>query len=261
MDLRNGIKQSCNVYFYELGKKIGIEPIAAMARRFGLGSITGLEIPGEKAGLVPDTKWKRMTFEESWFPGETLNTSIGQGYLQVSPVQMAAMAARLANGVEAVTPRIIKAVGSELIKPEKPKLLGLNPMHLELVRDGMFGVVNEWKGTARGSKIAEKGFDFSGKTGTVQTRKITQAERDEGLKKSHEKPWKERDHGWFVGYGPSKNPRYAIAVLVEHGGGGSKAAAPVARDIMLEVLKKDPAGQPGYQPQIVDNAGPSRERT
>ncbi|MEM1139535.1 MAG: penicillin-binding protein 2 [Pseudomonadota bacterium] len=254
MDLRDAIKQSCNVYFYDLGRRLGVEAIADMARQFGFDTPTGIEIPGEKGGVVPDPGWKRATLGEPWYPGETLNIAIGQGFLQVSPVQMAVMAARLANGGLAVEPRLLRAVGAELSQRQPPKQMDIDPEHLALVSDGMYAVTNEWGGTARRSRIEVPDMEMSGKTGTVQVRRITREERLAGVIKNEDLPWKRRDHGWFFGYGPSHQPRYAIAVLVEHGGGGSKAAAPVARDILKRVMEKDPSRLPAYGPVAVSQS-------
>ncbi len=242
MDMHNGIKNSCNVYFFDLARKIGIDQIYEMATQFGLGQTYDIGIPGEKPGLVPSNGWKQAVRGEPWVGGDTFNTAIGQGFLLTTPLQLAVMAARIANGKEAVSPRLVRSIGAKTeTKDEKVKSLPIDPAWMSLVQQGMIAVMNEPGGTAFGSRLRGKGLSMAGKTGTVQVSRISRQERADGVVKNEDKPWERRDHGWFIGFGPIDNPRYAISVLVEHGGGGSKAAAPVARDIMREVLTRDPA--------------------
>jgi len=241
LDLNGAISQSCDVYFYETAKRTGVDRITVMARRFGLGQTLGLDLPGERAGLMPTRDWKLATISTPWQMGETLIASIGQGYILATPLQLAVMTARIANGGRAVTPRLTRMVpeGGTEAADELPPDLGLSPPHLEVVRAGMDAVVNGPRGTARGSAIREKGLEMAGKTGTSQVRRITKAEREAGVVKNEDLPWERRDHALFVGYAPVDAPRYAVAVVVEHGGSGSKAAAPVARDILLAAQKLD----------------------
>ncbi|MFQ5765543.1 MAG: penicillin-binding protein 2, partial [Rhodospirillales bacterium] len=263
MDAFNGLTQSCDVYFYELARRTGIERIAAMARRLGFGETLGLDLPGEQPGLVPDRKWKRRTMNAPWHQGETLLMGIGQGYLLATPLQMAVMVARLVNGGYAVTPRLTRPHAADLEDTDhetdrRPAFesLGLVPGHRQLVRRGMEAVVNDPSGTAFRARIRKRGMEMGGKTGTVQVRRITKAEREEGIKKNKDLPWRDRDHAMFVGFAPTSAPRYAVSVVVEHGGGGASVAAPIARDILLEAQRRGSA-RPGILPGAP--AAPARQ--
>jgi penicillin-binding protein 2 len=245
LDAQGAITQSCDVYFYEAAKRTGIERIAAMAERLGFGHKLGIDLPGERGGLVPTPKWKRGAMDAAWQGGETVITGIGQGYLLVTPLQLAVMTARLVNGGFAVTPRLTGAVsrrhGEAPTTPAYPSL-ELPARHLELVRSAMSDVMNSPFGTARRSQIEKPEWAMGGKTGTVQVRRITRAERDTGVLKDKDLPWELRDHALFVGFAPVNNPRYAVSVVVEHGGGGSTTAAPIARDILVEAQRRGSAG-------------------
>jgi len=244
-DMVEAIMHSCDVYFYEIARRTGINRIAAMARRFGLGSAMGLDLPGERRGNIPDKDWKRAVHGDSWHMGETLISGIGQGYVLATPLQLAVMTARIANGGFAITPKLTRALergadkGGDPI--DAPRSLGINPNHLKVVRDAMAAVTNVPGGTAYRSRIPVPGMEMAGKTGTAQVRRISKAEREQGVLKNEELPWEQRDHASFVGYAPVNAPRFAIAVVIEHGGSGSKAAAPVARDILEEVQRRNPA--------------------
>jgi penicillin-binding protein 2 len=238
VDMNSGLAQSCNVYFYHVGRTIGVERIADMARRFGLGQRFDLPVTSQKRGLVPDPAWKQKRFGKDWLTGETLNTAVGQGYLLATPLQLAVMVARLASG-RAVVPQLIR----EGREPTPAPFMDVNQEHLALVREAMADVVNARGGTARGSRLSVGGFTMAGKTGTAQVRRITRAERARGVLKNEQLPWRMRDHGLFVAFAPVERPRYACAVVVEHGGSGSRAAAPIARDIMNLTLKRDPLAQ------------------
>ena len=246
LNAEEAVAQSCDVYFYEIAKRTGIERIAAMGKRFGLGAKLEVDLPGEKAGLIPTPKWKRGALDAPWHKGETLIVGIGQGYLLVTPLQLAVMTARIASGGFAVVPRLTRSVSQDGVRIEQPQntfeSLNLPPRHMEIIRNAMVNVVNSPRGTAYKSRITELGQEMAGKTGTVQVRRISKAERETGVRKNKDLPWKERDHALFVGYAPIENPRYAISVVVEHGGGGSKAAAPIARDILVEAQRRDSAG-------------------
>lgn len=248
VDLAKGITESCDVYFYETARRTGIDHIAAMARRLGFGRRLGLDLPGEQPGLVPTRDWKLATMDMPWQKGETLITGIGQGYLLATPLQLVVMTARLVNGGFAVTPHLTRdTVTLDGITPrakDRPKSLGVAAAYLKLVRAATAAVVNSSKGTAYRARITEAGFEMGGKTGTIQVRRITKAERDAGVRKNKDRPWKDRDHAVFVGYAPVHAPRYAVAVLVEHGGGGSTVAAPIARDVLLEAQRRDAARSP-----------------
>lgn len=242
-DLISGLKNSCDVYFYEVARRVGFEKIAEMARRFGLGTQTGIDLPSERPGLIPDRAWKRKALKQPWHPGETLINAIGQGYVTATPIQLAVMTARIANGGYAVVPHVARdQIIEKSVHPRPPPewpSLEVSRQSLALVRKGMFAVSNEPGGTAYKARITQEGMWLSGKTGSAQVRRITMRERESGVKKNEQLPWKERDHALFVAYAPEENPRYSIAVVVEHGGGGSAVAAPIARDIMLEVQKRD----------------------
>jgi len=243
-DMYDAHQNSCDVYFYDIAKRIGIDRIAAMATRFGLGTKTGIELPSEKGGVIPTRAWKKALIGTAWQQGETLISGIGQGFILTTPLQLAVMTARIANGGKAVLPRLIRAAEVDG-KEEEPvfKDLGISKRSLDVVREGMNRVTNVQQGTAYRARISEEGMGMSGKTGTAQVRRISKAERDTRVLKNHERPWRERDHALFVGYAPSDNPRYAVSVIVEHGGGGSKVAAPIARDLLLATQKRDPANR------------------
>jgi len=247
VDAKEAITQSCDVYFYEIAKRTGIDRIATMANRLGLGVKSGIDLPGEKAGVIPTIAWKRRELDAPWHQGETLHAGIGQGYVQITPLQLAVMTAQLANGGVQITPRLTKLVGgyktADASKSgDEKKSLGISSAHIRLVQEAMSEVVNNpVYGTAKRSRITEPGMEMAGKTGTVQVRRITKSERDVGVIKNQDLPWKERDHALFVGYAPVADPRYAVAVVVEHGGGGSSVAAPIAHDILLEAQLRNSA--------------------
>lgn len=245
VNLKRGISESCDVYFYEIAKRTGIERIADMAHKLGLGNKLGLELPGEKDGLIPSNAWKKSVIGASWQQGETLLAGIGQGYVLTTPLQLAVMTARLVNGGVAVKPVLTRqAVKDEelVIRDDrKSESLGIVPGHLALIRDAMDTVVNVPGGTAFRSRILEPEFRMGGKTGTAQVRRISKQERENRVLKNAELPWKERDHALFVGFAPVDSPRYAVSVIVEHGGGGSKVAAPIARDVLEEAQRRNVA--------------------
>ena len=246
-NLRKGIAQSCDVYFYELSRRVGIDRIAIMAKRFGLGKNLDLDIPGSRPGLIPNKEWKKAYIGKSWVRGETLLAAIGQGFVLTTPLQLATMVARLANGGKAITPFVARDIVDRNKLTSRTDLpasdMGLNPKHLRMVLKSMEAVINNQWGTAYRARIMVPGMGMGGKTGTSQVRRITQAERDSGILKNEQLPWKRRDHALFVGFAPIKYPRYAVSVVIEHGGGGSKIAAPIARDIMVDTLNRDPASQ------------------
>ena len=246
--LRDAIKKSCDVFFYETARRLGIDRLAAMARRFGFGGALGLDIPGERPGLVPSREWKLATSGAAWSPGETVIAGIGQGSVLVTPMQIATMAARLVTG-RAVVPRLVRGegvlpAGGVRVPPDFPEL-GVSPQVLALVLDGMDAVVNEQGGTAYAERITDPGLAMGGKSGTSQVRVITEYEHEHGLRKISQIPWKERDHALFVGFAPVGAPRYVCATVVEHGGvtggHGSEVAGPICRDVLHEVQRRDPA--------------------
>ncbi len=246
-DLGKGIAESCDVYFYQLARRVGIDRIAEMATRFGLGEDLGLDLPGERPGLIPTRAWKRAVIGQPWVQGESLVAAIGQGFVLATPLQLATMTARMVNGGKAVTPFVARDIMADeqiLGRPlTPPPDMKINQHHLSMMHEAMVRVTNSQRGTAYRARIMVPGMNMAGKTGTSQVRRITRAERAAGIIKNEQLPWKRRDHALFVGFAPIDAPRYAVSVVVEHGGGGSKVAAPIARDIMVETLKRDPAGQ------------------
>lgn len=238
--LHQAIAQSCDVYFYDLARRVGVDGIAAMAQRFGLGHVLGLDLPGERPGLVPTSQWKRDTLGEPWQRGETLVVGIGQGFMLATPLQLAIMTARICNGGRAVRPWFVRDPAAPLAIPDP---IGVSQVNLDHIRTGMEMVVNDPRGTARRHALTLDGVQMAGKTGTSQVRRITRAERAAGLHKRKDRPWEHRHHALFVCYAPTIAPRYAVSVIVEHGQSGSAAAAPIARDIMTKVLELDPAGR------------------
>jgi penicillin-binding protein 2 len=246
VDMVEAIKQSCDVYFYEIARRCGIDRIAAMSRRFGLGQVLGVDLPAERSGLIPTRAWKEGLYKKPWAQGDTLVAGIGQGFVLSTPLQLAVMTARMVNGGRAIDPHLVRdrVEGRSLLARADAAApsLGIPPAHLTLMLKAMSGVVNDPRGTAFRARIEEPEFAMGGKTGTSQVRRITAQERASGMRKPHEVPWNERDHALFVGYAPVREPRYACAAIVEHGGGGSAIAAPIVRDILLEAQRRDSAG-------------------
>ena len=244
-----GIKNSCDVYFYNVARLTGVDAIAKTARSLGLGSNYDFILPGTKSGIIPDRAWKLRQYKVPWFDGETLSVGIGQGYVTATPLQLAVMVSRLANGGKAITPRLVRAIGDKITQIAPAPDIGLDPDHIAIVKGGMNGVSNEPGGTAYGERITEPGFELCGKTGSAQVRVISAEERLHGVIKNEDLPWKLRDHALFVAFAPRDAPRYAVSVLVEHGGGGAKAAAPVGRDVLLFAQQKDPLSRVPYDPR------------
>jgi len=231
------IAASCDVYFYEIAGRVGIDKIHDMAARFGLGRKFGIDIPGERNGLNPSKGWKLANRGARWQGGDTANVGIGQGDVLVTPLQLCVMTSRLVNGGRAVTPKILfPEKGSSLELPEK---ISYQQKNMDIILQGMAAVVNRPFGVAYALRETEKGLSFGGKTGSAQVRRITKSERDVRVRKNEEKPWIERDHALFVGYGPLENPRYAVSVIVEHGGGGATKAAPIAKDVLGYIFAKE----------------------
>ena len=269
MKLRNAIKQSCDTYFYEVARRLGVDRLNLTAKKFGLGNkvLDGI-FPNEKVGLVPSTKWKKNTLGRGWVLGETLITGIGQGYIQTTPIQLCLMTAQLANGGFKIYPKItvsekietldtIKNKISEKISEREKDQLGIikasekffkpkideyqplfrNQENVKFVLEAMFASTNELYGTSYSSRYDDKKYQFAGKTGTSQIKKITEEQRELDLKTS-EIPYEERDHALYVAYGPYKNPRYAVSVIVEHGGSGSVTAAPIAKKLFKLIIDR-----------------------
>ena len=232
LNLMEAIEQSCDVYFYELGLKIGIDKIALMMKKLGLGQYYDIEINDKSKGVVPNIEWKLKRDGLQWSMGETLNASIGQGYLLTTPLQLTTMVSRIANGKFSVMPTLMINKNQNRFEPMK-----INPQYLDFIKKSMERVVTGTNGTAKNYKIGSKTIEMAGKTGTVQVVRISEAEREKGLIKNEDRPWKKRDHALFVGYAPISKPKYAISVVVEHGGSGSSVAAPIARDVFKYIFK------------------------
>jgi penicillin-binding protein 2 len=251
VDYRTAVAQSCDVYFYTVAQRIGIEKIADMAHRMGLGESFGLPIGAERTGLIPTPDWKRRSYGQVWHPGDSINAAIGQGYVLATPLQLAVMTARLASGRQ-VVPRLV--IPDEET-PETPlpswPLLDIKPEYIKAAQEGMYMVTNTTGGTAYGSRIREPEFAMSGKTGTSQVRRITVRGQDQNTI-----PWKYRHHALFVAYAPSNAPRYACGLIIEHGGGGGVAAGHV-KNILLTAQKLHSTIRSDFlshAPDIVDGA-------
>ena len=254
MSLRSAIKQSCDTYFYEVARRLGVDRLAITAKKFGLGKNV-LGFMEEKSGVVPDTKWKLDNIGRGWVLGETLITGIGQGYFQSTPLQLCLMTAQLANGGYEIKPRIIdnkndlqlivdawreefSYINNNInLSSTKLKKLYRNQENIKFVLDALYGATNEPMGTSYRSRLTKPGYVYAGKTGTSQIRTITKEERELKLK-NKDLPYEKRDHALFVAFAPYKNPRYAISVLIEHGGTGSAGAAPIAKKVIKKVLDR-----------------------
>jgi penicillin-binding protein 2 len=245
VDMRGSLKHSCDTFYYTVATQIDVDIIADTARKLGLDQTFELGIPGQHSGVIPDRAWKRRFYagspeNQTWFQGETLSVAIGQGSVSATPLQLAVMAARIASGKE-VRPRIVRFRGDLELPTPHASHLDIPEEFLQLARDGMYAVVNEPGGTAGRSAFDNKEWKLAGKTGTAQVYRITNEERARGLTKPEDLPWHRRDHALFVCFAPYEAPRYACAVVVEHGIGGARVAGPKAKEIMTAVMTKDPA--------------------
>ena len=267
VSLKEAMKQSCDTYFYEIARKLGVDRLRETSVKFGLGDkVLNETFSNEKKGLVPNTQWKKNTLGKGWVLGETLITGIGQGYIQTTPLQLCLMTAQLANGGFKIYPKITvekndktaeeikllinqnsnninnnflkegKDFFNSLVK-NKHKNLFLNSENIKLVREAMFASTNEIRGTSYSSRIEDPKYQFAGKTGTSQVRRITKAARELDLNTS-EIPYNERDHALYIAFGPYKNPRYALSVVIEHGGSGSSTAAPIAKELFKLIIDR-----------------------
>lgn len=235
MDLRDSLKHSCDVYYYEMAERLGIDPIHDMARKFGYGDRFDIGISGQTRGIVPNDAWKRDRLDDGWRRGDSYNAAIGQGFVLATPLQLAVMTARIANGRRAVSPTLI--IDEDLAGFDA---LDVDPVHLQLVRDAMWSVCEEPGGTAyRPNSTGINGVDMAGKTGTGQVRSISRAERLSGVMSNARLQWELRDHSLFVGYAPYDMPRFAVATLVEHGGSGAGRAADISRKVLQRALERD----------------------
>ena len=238
MDLEKSLSESCDVYFYELALKVGIERISEMANELGLGIQHDIPMSAITKGLVPSREWKLKNRKQDWLVGDTVNASIGQGYVLSSPLQLAVMAARIASGKN-VKPSLTKSInGQNVHDGKKIEDLKVDKAHLKIIWKALFQASNDRRGTAYGSRVINDKYRMAGKTGTSQVRNITDAERENGVTKNEDLPWQKRDHALFINFAPYDDPEIAVSVVVEHGGAGSKSAAPIARDITLQALFK-----------------------
>ena len=237
MNLRNAMKQSCDIYFYEIARKLGVDKLSETAKKFGLGKeVFGDLFSIEKKGLVPNTQWKKNVLGKGWLLGETIITGIGQGYIQTTPIQLCLMTAQIGNGGYKIYPKIV--VNDKNETPiDKFSPLYKNSKNIKIIQDAMFASTNEVRGTSYKSRIDDLKYQFAGKTGTAQVKKITEKDRELDLK-TFEIPYEERDHALYVAYGPYKNPRYALSVIVEHGGSGSSTAAPMAKKLFKLIIDR-----------------------
>lgn len=259
VDLKRGLQVSCDVFFYEVARRLGIDKMHEAAVALGFSGRTGIEIPGERPGFVPSSEWKLQRTGVPWQVGDSLSAGIGQGYVVATPLQLCTLAARIASG-RAVAPRLSHTVGNALQpRPEAPPL-PFTPEAIAAVQAGMNMVTNVPGGTAYAWRIAEPGFEMAGKTGTAQVRVITKAERANGVKRDAQLPWNLRDHGLFIGFAPVAQPRYACACIVEHNA-PPHPQVQVARDVLLFAQKRDVLGLKTAYPVSAADAAPSPSRT
>ena len=243
VSLRNAIKQSCDTYFYEIARKLGVDKLSETAKKFGLGNkVFGDLFNIEKEGLVPSTQWKKNALGKGWLLGETMITGIGHGYIQTTPIQLCLMTAQIANGGYKIYPKIIANDENNDQPRDKYIQLYENSKNIKIIQDAMFGSTNEVMGTSYRSRISNPKYQFAGKTGTAQVKKITKRDRELDLK-TFEIPYEQRDHALYIAFGPYKLPRYAVSVLVEHGGNGSTTAAPIAKKLFKLIIDRHPLRQ------------------
>ena len=239
VDLKEAMKQSCDTYFYEISRRLGVDRLYETATKFGLGKkILGNSFGNEKNGLLPNTKWKRDNLGKGWLIGETMITGIGQGYIQTTPIQLCLMTAQIANGGYKITPKIVKNDNKKIgFFEEKYKPLFLDQRNIKIIQEAMFSSVNEIRGTSYSSRINNSKYRFAGKTGTSQVKRITKLDRELDLK-TFQIPYNERDHALYIAFGPYKSPRYALSIIVEHGGSGSSMAAPMAKKLFKLIVDR-----------------------
>jgi len=238
VNLKEGMKQSCDTYFYEIARKLGVDRLSETAKKFGLGKKVFRNIfENEKDGLIPNTTWKKNILGKNWLLGETIITGIGQGYIQTTPIQLCLMTAQIANGGYKIYPKIVLNKNDEDVQEDKFEPLYKNSKNIELVQEAMFSSTNEVRGTSYRSRINDPKYQFAGKTGTAQVKRITKQDRELDLK-TFEIPYEERDHALYVAFGPYRNPRYAVSILVEHGGSGSSVAAPLAKKLFKKIIDR-----------------------
>ena len=250
VSLNNAMKQSCDTYFYEIARLLGVDRLKVTAKKFGLGEkVLGEYFENEKKGLFPNTSWKKNNLGKGWVLGETLITGIGQGYTQTTPLQLCLMTAQIANGGYSIKPKIIvnnnplNFLQAKKSMEEQNSIYSNNRLfkeqrNIKIIQEAMFSSTNEIMGTSYRSRIDDPKYQFAGKTGTAQVKRISKRERELDLK-IDQIPYNDRDHALYVAYGPYKNPRYALSIIVEHGGSGSKAAAPMAKKLFKLIIDRD----------------------
>ena len=259
INLHESLKQSCDCYYYEVAQRVGIDAISAMAQKLGIGVRHDVPMSAVAQGLAPDREWKRSVRGQDWRIGDTVNASIGQGDVLASPLQLAIMTARLATGRN-IEPRLIHTIDGIEQPITGGESLGLNENYLRRLRQSMFDVSNHQRGTAYRSRITLDEARMAGKTGTSQVRRITPEERARGVTSNEDLPWERRDHALWVNFAPFEMPRYAVSVIVEHGGGGSAAAAPIGRDITLQALYDGPPPLEAYPADVRARIADQQER-
>ena len=238
VSLRNAMKQSCDTYFYEIARRLGVDKLSETAKKFGLGKeVFGDLFSIEKKGLIPSTQWKKNALGKGWLLGETMITGIGQGYIQTTPIQLCLMTAQIANGGHKIYPKIVIDNENNEQPSDKFTPLYKDAKNIKIIQDAMFGSTNEVMGTSYRSRINDPKYQFAGKTGTAQVKKITERDRELDLK-TFQIPYEERDHALYIAFGPYKNPRYALSVFVEHGGNGSTTAAPMAKRLFKLIIDR-----------------------
>ena len=238
VSLRNAMKMSCDTYFYEIARKLGVDKLSETAKKFGLGKkVFDNLFEIEKDGLIPNTQWKKNALGKGWLLGETIITGIGQGYIQTTPIQLCLMTAQIANGGYKIYPKIVIDDKDKIKPSDYYTPLYKNSRNIKIIQDAMFGSTNEVMGTSYRSRIDNPKYQFAGKTGTAQVKKITERERELDLKTS-EIPYEQRDHALYIAYGPYLNPRYALSIVVEHGGNGSTTAAPMAKRLFKLIIDR-----------------------
>ena len=237
VNMREAMKQSCDTYFYEVARKLGVDKLSETAKKFGLGrKVFGELFNNEKDGLIPNTVWKKNALGRNWLLGETIITGIGQGYIQTTPVQLCLMTAQIANDGHKIYPKLLQT-NNDNEKNDKFAPLVNNHHNIKFIQEAMFSSTNEIRGTSYKSRIDDPKYQFAGKTGTAQVKRITERDRELDLKTS-EIPYEERDHALYVAFGPYKNPRYAISILIEHGGSGGSVAAPLAKILFKKIIDR-----------------------
>ena len=236
VSLKNAMKQSCDTYFYEIARRLGVDRLSETAKKFGLGERVFENLFfNEKKGLVPNTQWKKNALGSGWLLGETMITGIGQGYIQTTPIQLCLMTAQIANGGYKIYPKI--TVDTETNFLDKYEPLFKEKKNIKIIQDSIYSSTNEVMGTSYSSRINDPKYRFAGKTGTAQVKRITAEERELDLKTS-EIPYEQRDHALYVAYGPTENPRYALSIIIEHGGSGGTTAAPMAKKLFKLIIDR-----------------------